>query len=43
MCCLADVPGYSGQRPGRTHHTQKSSGVKSFVKITQGLKPHMGQ
>jgi hypothetical protein len=22
---------------------QKSSGVKSFVKIMQGLKPHMGQ
>lgn len=22
---------------------QKSSGVKSFVQITQGLKPYMGQ
>ncbi|WP_204304916.1 hypothetical protein, partial [Stenotrophomonas maltophilia] len=31
-----------GCRP-TVHGKQKSAGVKSFVPITQGLKPYMGQ
>jgi hypothetical protein len=39
----AKAPGRDGALDGGASGQQKSSGVKSFVQSTQGLKPYMGQ